>query len=1475
MSEYDAIRKRKQGSGQSEYSSIRNRVVAPKPTTQQLIDSKVLPPADFRKSSVLQTPVVKSTPYQPPGRFKTDLPGGVVNPVNLVNRFRNSKVGTAVDAFTQGVGSGIGLAPEQMGPKANTGSELENKILGGAGQLTSYFVNPGAMSQGPLALYRAAGNLKNTKLIDAAMKFLPNEGVTLNRAGTGVTETLANKALQEGAKELAVGAAYGAPSALIQGKTSGEDIAKNVALEGGIGAVAGAASPLVGAGLKAVAGKLGSLKRTPRSVATSPTAPRPVENPVMEPTVFPVSPAKPQPIKARRVEKPPEVPKEPTVLDDLVTSRGYEAVTPETIAQTYNTKNWYHGTGTNKLTKDSLDPFAGSHESLFGQGVYLTDSPEIAEGYAKTRGRRSKTPTVYESNVNMNKVLDLEKPITPDVSEAIQKVADSFDYHDDGHISSLIREEIAKPGATPEGVIQKLRSEVSDFSHREMIPSSDFVENFQDLAINLKKAGYDGLTHTGGLRTGKDPHRVLIMLDPQDAYGAGNKQVSRLDKYTPPVQPKRRPVSPTMLSTARAAQEKAPPVGTGSPIQEPSSLLEDAAGAIRSAGQAAKETVQEIGGILTGDKNLGISPFKKTDPYVNLKNDTKSQIVSRSKRERAPAGQRTVDIYSDLVDDVYRLKEADRIAELKKDGDLLPTESSYQLALASRYSDQIAKQILTDKLVDSAGNVIGGSLKDALSKLEPGKMVDFEDYLLNRHAITRMEDRGEKVFADDLNWTPDYGRSKVSSYEAANPAFKEMADQVYDFQKNMVQKWLVDTGMITQKKADAWFEANPYYVPNKRYFTELEKRKGGRGLTKRGYVGQSVPVKAYGEGGSQRKVISPIESMIENVDSFVKAAKRNQSMQALVANVKQHPDDYRDLVEIVERPEKFDLDAIDLTSGSGIDEVLSRLDEDFSQAMQATRKDRDNVIHVLVDGKPVHLKFNDKGLLNAVTAMGPDQVGKVFGAIGKVTNFMKTLTTGANPIFVFTRSLLRDIPQAYIASKSTNNPLQFGADLLEAAWSIMTNRELYKDFKRMGGGHTASVAADRNLLAQSKRKILPAKGGRVAGVVPKTFDLLQNILNATESATRLGEFKRLAKDKDADGRLAGIFESQEVATNFKRRGRLTRELDALFPYFNAAVQGLDKFARTYKDNPVQATVKSFMAITIPTLVAYAFNYDNPDYQKLSNAVKDNYIMIPRGDGTFFKVAKPKEIGTIFSDVPERLMRQFLQQDPDAFRKFAGQLRETFTLPGVNGALQGFERDGITGALSGAVSDTIVGPAVGAAANQNWAGSPIVPGYLERNSPELQFDSKTSAPAKIAGKLTGTSPMKLDYVMKQYLGGVGQFGLPATSAGGNTADALTKQVTTDPVFSNDIMDKFYSAKEKLDRAKADANVTGKIPPGYNDGQRKLYERVSDNIGALRTRSRAIEEDPNIPAASKRDQLRSIRDQMNQLAQQTISTSPIKR
>jgi len=181
-----------------------------------------------------------------------------------------------------------------------------------------------------------------------------------------------------------------------------------------------------------------------------------------------------------------------------------------------NQKQWYHGTGTTELKAQDLSPTNTKTEGLFGQGIYLTDNPEIAKGYAGSRGKRTKTPTVYNTSVKIDKVLDLQKPLESDAFQSIRKTADQISNNFDEPSILKSVDELHAKGVSGADIWKDLSNRMSELSHDQGISKHEFDDYFNDLTINLKENGYDAYTHVGGKITGKDPHQVLILLDPND-----------------------------------------------------------------------------------------------------------------------------------------------------------------------------------------------------------------------------------------------------------------------------------------------------------------------------------------------------------------------------------------------------------------------------------------------------------------------------------------------------------------------------------------------------------------------------------------------------------------------------------------------------------------------------------------------------------------------------------------------------------------------------------------------------------------------------------------------------------------------------------------------------------------------------------------------------------------------------------------------
>lgn len=892
--------------------------------------------------------------------------------------------------------------------------------------------------------------------------------------------------------------------------------------------------------------------------------------------------------------------------------------------------------------------------------------------------------------------------------------------------------------------------------------------------------------------------------------------------------------------------------------------------------------IPEPGPMAPADTSMGITPTGSSRGKYANPEDTRGYIATKTAREPVDFPHLVDRWYEKTVDNLQQINTFDKTVEQLSGKKLSAADRAYVLGLNSRGSDVTARHILTERLVDAKGNVIGPSLKDITQQIPNGAYDNFNDYLIAKHAETRMA-RGETVYNRKANMDVTKVAAKIAQYDRTYPQFQAIADQIYAWNANMRQAWLVDTGVIPQAMADAWAEANPYWIPNQRLFSRLEK--GGRGSgTKKGFADQKNPVKQYSPTGSERDIIDPFESLIEYTDRYVKTARRNEVMQAIVKSVQRHPDELAGFARILKR-EKVDPNA----AADGLDGLIDSLDDEFARATDRLKKNdlgKDNVVSTLIDGERVYLRVEDPALLDAMTNLSPQSSHAIVEAARKATNAVKLLTTGVNPIFGLTRNIFRDLPEAYIFSKTTDNPFRYAWDALEGFISVFADgatdgignsrmlqrvtpesfrawldgkAALYKDYKALGGGHSSPAASNRNLLAQTKRDLLPQQRGGVRGAAGRAYGALENLNNALESGPRLGEFKRTrqAGGDTYDSRVAGVAAAQDVTTNFKRSGNWTRDADAFVLYMNAAVQGLDKLARAFKDRPAATALKATGAITMPTIALYAMNHDDPEYQKLSNYNKDNFFLFPtETPGKFIKIPKPRELGVPFGGLMERALRAWADDDPEAFRDFAETAKTMFAPPFV----------GKLAELENPFRDTIAGPIIDVTSNRNFMDSPIVPRYLEGLSPRHQYDANTSEVSKWIGDKINRSPKQIDHLIRSYTGVLGQLGLPATTQGATVGDTLTKQVTADSAFSSDASKYFYELKDKLDTQYQDAKLTGEVPEGYSDEARKYMARVASELSDITKAIREVDNDKELPRGEKRDLKRELTAERNEIARQ---------
>lgn len=505
-----------------------------------------------------------------------------------------------------------------------------------------------------------------------------------------------------------------------------------------------------------------------------------------------------------------------------------------------------------------------------------------------------------------------------------------------------------------------------------------------------------------------------------------------------------------------------------------------------------------------------------------------------------------------------------------------------------------------------------------------------------------------------------------------------------------------------------------------------------------------------------------------------------------------------------------------------------------------------NIVTVIENGKKVSIKIDDKQLLKALERMNKNVDGDVGKVLRKGTNLFKSLITDYNPLFSVFNGF-RDF-QNYLINTVEDNPFKALwrlADSYAEVSGLKKNASDYELYRNLGGGGS-NIVSGKSINTMAK-EIHSGKKSR------NPLRLIQNMNNAIENAPRLAEFKNsIAKDLNLD---QAIYNSSDVTTNFARNGDITRTIDSGVPFLNASVQGVDKIARQFKKRPVATTLKGLGYITAPTFLLNQTHEGDEDYEGLANRNKDNYYNFnnPFGDG-YIRLPKSRDYGTVFGAIPERIQR-YAKGDNNAFKGLGNTISDSL-LP-VN-----------------MFDSNIASTGINLARNKDFAGRTIVPQSLQSLEPQMQYDYNTSLIGKGIGGLLNVSPKKVDYVIDNTTGIIGDILLPATTNVDNVADGFTNafnrvvknKFISDPLYSNQDIEDFYDYKNEIatkhttnkrfDRTWNDYETTEDLNRRYND--------VAEEISSITKEINALAEEGN--TKSNEIMIKNLRAKRIQLARE---------
>ena len=836
-----------------------------------------------------------------------------------------------------------------------------------------------------------------------------------------------------------------------------------------------------------------------------------------------------------------------------------------------------------------------------------------------------------------------------------------------------------------------------------------------------------------------------------------------------------------------------------------------------------------------------------------------------------------------ITDDLYGAK---KVADLTGSRDI-------EFAVrATRNAQSQAAQCVLQGVTDVNGQKTGGSLVEAM---KAGNL-NFDDqahraalntYLGIQHALED-QTRGVQIFADPTLESAATMRSALDSLEAQYPGIQNAAKATVQFVKNVRDTWLVGTGLISKEQADTWDKEAPNYVPMNRFFENDTKVSG----KKKGKSGDGQVV--HRQYGSARDVNPILDNIISFTNNAVQAGRLNRA-RAMIFQSIHNTEGLGWLAELAPKQTKVDTlksdqAAAKLTKDT-IAEVASRgydidakevedilktvLPSVLTRITQVARKGGDYVSY-FKDGKEVSYHVHDKTLFAALEAMKPETIGPVARFIAKMNRKFTSFVTTMNPAFNIASNPARDFQTAMMTQDSIS---EFGGLLAEVArntkpfWNeVFTGSgsdQTMREYFALGGwgegvsGNTDAVF-DSSKDTQTVQKLKQAK--RKAGEAWEGFS------GGIEQYLRANEY--VLSRKAGMSAEEALFRAANITTDFSRGGVWSKKINRVVPFFNAGLQGLTKeyryltgLDRKAGQSRVETAAKrlthfALASIVLGSLEALAGTGFDPDdkeakeaYSRLSTYQKNNSYCIYIGNGKFFTVRKPRELG-ILTSLTARLVEEELYDNENALYDFGGYSMDQllpkivdslYLVPGGMGSTDGGNQ------FFGAAVNSLgwIGSPLGAILNIDYRGNPIVPANLEGVEAWQQYNDKTSKLAQAAGKALGWSPMKIDYALKSlgFVQTVQQNLFPVNRSQASNPLSLeglstTLGFTKDSVYSQDITNRFYDARSAITtKAKTyPDNKALQAEKALYDAQATFYSRASSLLSQASSKN-----DPNTRTA----------------------------
>ena len=679
------------------------------------------------------------------------------------------------------------------------------------------------------------------------------------------------------------------------------------------------------------------------------------------------------------------------------------------------------------------------------------------------------------------------------------------------------------------------------------------------------------------------------------------------------------------------------------------------------------------------------------------------------------------------------------------------------------------------------------------------------------------EAKNKPVFGNSV--TAEISQQKVDEFEMNNPEFMDWANDVYDF-NNANLSQLIKGGVISQETADQFAEIYPHYVPI------------GRADVKGNAINVPLDTNRTGVNAPIARATGGNSDILPLFDTMEK--RTLQTYRAIAKN------DFG--VEL-----KNTLNSTIENQQSNVDEILDNVDQQES-LLQEGKNGKAPTFTVFENGEKVTYEITED-MYDALKPVSEGLKGNIlWGIPNKISNIHRGVLTEYNPVFMLTNSI-KDSQDILLNSQHATKTY---SKMPEAYAQILKKGLWYQEYMASGGQQNSYFDTQEDTI-QTERKGI----SKVLDLPPlKQISQLNNII---ELAPRLAEY--IASRESGRSKKVSMLDAARVTTNFKAGGDITKWANRNGATFlNASIQGAMQQVRNVREAHANGLkgyanlVAKFALAGVPAMILNGLLWgDDEEYEELSDYVKQNYWIVGKyGDGNFIRIPKGRMITVVQEGLNQ--MKNLATGDDEAD---LGQFLEIL---------------GNNIAPNNPIENNVLSPIIQAVTNKTWYGGDLVPTRLQDVPTEEQYDESIDKLSIAIGQATGISPYKINYVLDQYSGGVGDVLLPMMTQqaeGGkddlvsNLLAPLTNKFTVDSTMKNQSVTDLYELSDELTVKANSSKATDE-----DILKDKYLNSVKSEMNELYKEKREIQ-NSNLPDSQKYNQVREIQDQINTMAKEATT------